>query len=107
MTVHEAALKWLQKQSRSKDIAMYRAMQKPNRSEKEIEDIEDAIEAIDYLLHVVEGANIGEWYKEQLPMPDNAKNKNMEHFRLVCPFCGRRNGKKRDNFCPECGAIMK
>lgn len=43
MTVHESALAWLHKQSQSKDIALYRAMQKLNRSEKEIKDIEEAI----------------------------------------------------------------
>lgn len=53
----ETALAWLHKQSRSKDIALYRAMQKLNRSEKEIKDIEDAIEIIDYLIRLTENAD--------------------------------------------------
>lgn len=50
---------------------------------------------------------VGKWYKEPLPTPENAKNTTMKHFRLVCPFCGRRNGKKREKFCADCGAILK
>ena len=56
MTVHESALAWLHKQSQSKDIALYRAMQKLNRSEKEIKDIEEAIEIIDYLIRIIGNA---------------------------------------------------
>lgn len=51
--------------------------------------------------------NSGKWYKEPLPTPPNAKNTTMEHYRLVCPFCGRRNGKKREKFCADCGAILR
>lgn len=54
MISHEAAVAWLKKQARSKDIALYRAIHKPNCSEAEKVDIEDAIEAIDYLLEYVE-----------------------------------------------------
>lgn len=50
---------------------------------------------------------VGKWYKEPLPTPPNAKNTTMEHYRLVCPFCGRRNGKKRERFCADCGAILR
>ena len=49
----------------------------------------------------------GKWFKEQLPVPKNAKNTTMEHYRLVCPFCGRRNGKKRERFCADCGAMLR
>lgn len=49
----------------------------------------------------------GRWFVEKLPTPENAKNTTMEHYRLVCPFCGRRNGKKREKFCADCGAILK
>lgn len=55
MTIHEAAIAWLKKQSRNKDIALYKALHKPNCSEKEKKDIEDAIEVIDYLLQIMEG----------------------------------------------------
>lgn len=55
MTVHESAIEWLKKQSRNKDIALYKALHKPNCSEKEKKDIEDAIEVIDYLLQIMEG----------------------------------------------------
>jgi hypothetical protein len=50
---------------------------------------------------------VGKWYKEPIPTPENAKNTTMEHYRLVCPFCGRRNGKKREKFCADCGAILR
>lgn len=50
---------------------------------------------------------VGKWHKEPLPTPPNAKNTTMEHYRLVCPFCGRRNGKKREKYCADCGAILK
>jgi hypothetical protein len=50
---------------------------------------------------------VGKWYKETIPTPPNAKNTTMEHYRLVCPFCGRRNGKKREKFCADCGAILR
>lgn len=50
---------------------------------------------------------VGKWYKETLPTPPNAKNTTMKHYRYVCPFCGRRNGKKREKFCADCGAILR
>ena len=49
----------------------------------------------------------GEWYKEELPVPYGAKNPSIERYRLVCPFCGHRNGKRWDKFCPECGSRLK
>ena len=59
MTTTATAIEWLKKQSRNKDIAMYKALHKPNCSEKEKKDIEDAIEVIDYLLQIMEGADCG------------------------------------------------
>ena len=50
---------------------------------------------------------VGKWYKEPLPTPPNAKNTTMEHYRLVCPFCGMRAGKKKTKFCADCGAILR
>ena len=50
---------------------------------------------------------VGKWYVEELPVPENAKNTTMKHYRLVCPFCGRRNGKKREKHCADCGAILR
>jgi hypothetical protein len=107
MNVHKSAIAWLKKQATSKDIALYQALHKPNCTEKEKQDIEDAIEVIDYLIGKMESVQVGEWYKEPLPAPENAKNTTMEHYRLVCPFCGRRNGKKREKFCADCGAILR
>lgn len=49
----------------------------------------------------------GKWYKETIPTPPNAKNTTMEHYRLVCPFCGMRAGKKKTKFCADCGAILR
>ena len=53
MTVHEAALAWLHKQLRKKNIALHIATHKAKPSEKEIEDIEDAIDVIRYLIDLV------------------------------------------------------
>lgn len=50
---------------------------------------------------------VGKWYKETLPTPPNAKNTTMEHYRLVCPFCGMRAGKKKKKHCADCGAILR
>ena len=56
MTVHEAALAWLNKQLKSKNMGLYRALHKVNASEKEIESLEDAIEVIEYLIRITESA---------------------------------------------------
>lgn len=50
---------------------------------------------------------VGKWYVEELPVPENAKNTTMKHFRYVCPFCGMRAGKKKTKHCADCGAILK
>ena len=50
---------------------------------------------------------VGKWYKETIPTPPNAKNTTMEHYRLVCPFCGMRAGKKKTKYCADCGAILR
>ena len=56
MTVHELALAWLNKQLNSKNMGLYRALHKVNASEKEIENLEDAIEVIEYLIRITESA---------------------------------------------------
>lgn len=50
---------------------------------------------------------IGKWYVEELPVPENAKNTTMKHYRYVCPFCGMRAGKKKTKHCADCGAILR
>ena len=107
MTTPEAALAWLGRQQKQKEIALHTAANKPNRSDKEIDDILEALDVIEYLTENAGNRIEGEWYRESLPVPDNAKHSALAHYRLVCPFCGRRNGKKRDNFCPECGKRLK
>ena len=47
--MNERALAWLRKQLKSKDMALFCALHKPNASEKEIENLEDAIEIIEYI----------------------------------------------------------
>lgn len=56
MTLHEAALAWLHKQLKSKNIALYRALHKVNASEQEKKNLEDAIEIIEYLIRITENA---------------------------------------------------
>lgn len=53
----ESALAWLRKQSHKKNIAMYNALRRPNASEEEIKNIEDAIEIIEYLIEKVEATS--------------------------------------------------
>ena len=55
----ERALAWLHKQLRKKKIALFRAENKPIISEKEIADIENAIDILEYLIAVVEDAPEG------------------------------------------------
>lgn len=107
MTTPEAAIAWLDKQQKQKEIALYNTANKPNRSETEIDDILEALDVIEYLTESLEARTEGKWYRESLPVPDNAKYSAMSHYRLVCPFCGRRNGKRKDSFCGGCGARLK
>ena len=48
--MNERALAWLHKQLRKKKIALFRAENKPIVSDKEIADIEDAIDILEYLI---------------------------------------------------------
>ena len=50
---NQRALEWLYKNLKKKRIALDNAEQKPNRSEREIEDIRSAIEIIEYIIGVV------------------------------------------------------
>jgi DNA transposition AAA+ family ATPase len=52
--VHESAIAWLHKQLKSKEMGLYRALHKVNASEKEIENLEDAIEVIEYIIKKLE-----------------------------------------------------
>lgn len=107
MTTSDAAIEWLQKQTKAKEIALHRATSKPNHDDKEIDDILYALDILEYLMEqAVAHHKAGKWYKQQLPTPDDPKKQNMEHYRLVCPFCGRQNGKKRERFCANCGAML-
>ena len=55
MTTSDAAIEWLNRQLKAKDIAMYRALHKPNAPESEIAAIEDAIEIIEYIIQKLKG----------------------------------------------------
>ena len=54
MTTPEAALAWLNKQYKNKEIALYRATHKNNQSDKEIDDISEALDIIEYLIEITE-----------------------------------------------------
>lgn len=54
MTLHEAALAWLEKQLKAKDMGLYRALHKVNATEEEIKNLEDAIEIIEYIIKKLE-----------------------------------------------------
>ena len=56
MTIHEAALAWLHKQLKSKEMGLYRALHKVNATETEIKNLEDTIDVIRYLIGMVEEA---------------------------------------------------
>ena len=55
MTTPETVIAWLNKQLKQKEIALFRATHKPNRSDKEINDILGAIDAIECLKKITEG----------------------------------------------------
>ena len=50
----EAALEWLNKQLKAKDMGLYRALHKVNATEEEIKNLEDAIEIIEYIIKKME-----------------------------------------------------
>jgi len=52
MTTPETALLWLQKQYKQKEISLYNATHKPNRSDKEIDDLLEALDVIEYLIEI-------------------------------------------------------
>lgn len=52
--VQKAALEWLHKQLKAKDMGLYRALHKVNASEQEIANLEDAIEIIEYIIKKLE-----------------------------------------------------
>lgn len=52
--MNERALAWLNKQLKSKDMALFRAIHKTNASEKEIEGLENSIEILNYLIGMLE-----------------------------------------------------
>jgi DNA transposition AAA+ family ATPase len=54
--MNEKALAWLQKQLKSKEMGLYRAIHKVNATEQEKKNLEDAIEIIDYLIQITENA---------------------------------------------------
>jgi hypothetical protein len=55
--MNEKALAWLHKQLKAKDMGLFRALHKVNASEQEIENLEDAIEVIDYLIKITKEQN--------------------------------------------------
>lgn len=52
MTLHEAAILWLNKQLKKKRIALFNAEIKKNPSQKEIDDIQTSIAVIEYLIEI-------------------------------------------------------
>jgi DNA transposition AAA+ family ATPase len=54
--MNDKALAWLQKQLKSKEMGLYRAIHKVNATEQEKKNLEDAIEIIDYLIQITENA---------------------------------------------------
>lgn len=51
--MNEQALVWLNKQLRKKNIALHIATHKPNPSESEINDIQSAIDVLEYLIQFI------------------------------------------------------
>lgn len=52
--MNERALAWLRKQLKAKDMGLYRALHKVKATEEEIENLEDAIEIIEYIIKKLE-----------------------------------------------------
>ena len=53
MTTPEAALEWLNKQTKAKEIALFRATNKPNRDDREVDDILTALDILEYITGVI------------------------------------------------------
>lgn len=53
MTTPEAALEWLNKQTKAKEIALFRATNKPNRDDREVDDILTALYILEYITGVI------------------------------------------------------
>ena len=49
----EKAIEWLQKQTKAKEIALARASNKPNRDDKEIDDILYALDILEHITGVI------------------------------------------------------
>ena len=50
----------------------------------------------------------GEWYVNYMMSKSPSKRGRIIHYETyTCSACGKRNGRKKTNYCPNCGAKMK
>ena len=54
MTTPEAALKWLNKRQKQKEVSLFNATHKPNPSDREIDNLLEALDIIEYLIDLTE-----------------------------------------------------
>ena len=48
----------------------------------------------------------GEWI-EELYNTTSERNRIIHCKKCICSVCNKSNGRKKENFCPHCGAPMK
>jgi len=48
----------------------------------------------------------GEWIEEQAQHVVYRLKNRAFWVKYTCPFCGKKNGRYKSNYCPNCGARM-
>lgn len=48
----------------------------------------------------------GKWVEEKYETISRTRNRKIINTKNWCSVCNKSNGKKKDNYCPNCGAIM-
>ncbi len=50
----------------------------------------------------------GEWYVNYMMSNTPSKRGRVIHYKTcTCSVCGKRNGRSKTNYCPNCGAKME
>lgn len=83
--MNEKALAWLNKQLKSKDMALFRALHKVNATETEIKNLEDTIDAIRYLIDLVA---VDGWIDPVMDLPGDPE-------KAVLVICSGKAGSVR------------
>ena len=73
---------------------------------REIEAIDIALSALRPISREkVERVQRGEWVEEPYSTKSE-RNRIIHSKKCICSVCNKSNGRKKENFCPACGAPM-